>query len=68
MCIFPPFILLDSGKITGSLAAVPLIEAPLLWCLSEIPEVAPSGTYCVVTQEAGLSVITEGDHEIVSSV
>lgn len=41
----------------------------LLWrLLSGIPGVVPSGNYCVVTQEAGVSVITEGDHEIVITV
>lgn len=46
--------------------AEPLSETLLLWRLSSwIPGVVPSGIYCVVTQEAAVSVITDGAHEIV---
>lgn len=51
------------------LAVEPFVETLALACLlSGIPGVVPSGNDCVVTQEAGVSVIAEGDHEIVMTV
>lgn len=54
---------------TMCLAVEPFVETLALACLlSGIPGVVTSGNDCVVTQEAGVSVIAEGDHEIVMTV